>query len=679
MAPRGIAFGLGLLIALGAPAGAAAHASFERSAPANGAVLAQSPAVVRLVFDGDVEPLEGAAAIRNGGGSVLAGRSRHEAGSRRVLLVPLRRSLGSGDYTVRWRALSDDGHVLQGVLAFAVGIDRAPPVPVLAATDSRPSTRNVVSRWLLFAGLLAAAGTALFALAARRALRPGGDVAEVRASAIVSVGCAVFVVGATLVGNHSSWDTRFGAAINLGIAAGLVASTLAAIAVFARRARLPAWLLALALVPVPSFAGHAFEAGRPWPNVVADILHLLAASAWVGALLALLLVIPAAARAAGTQRGQVWSGAAIRASTLALGAGAILAATGVIRAGWELTSPSELVSTGYGRSLLVKTGLLLALIGIGWSNRAALTPLLAGEGGLVARLRRNVRAELALLAILVGAVAVLTELRPGRDGDAIAAPTALVSRPAPPPPEGALVLASQAGTLAVGLAVEPGRLTATVLRPDGTGAAGLEVTIAGRPAQPCGAGCYRADRAGEAGRVVVGIAGRSVLFDVPLRAPRADAVVRQASIAFRRLRSVVYRESLGSGRGRSLETLWQIRAPDRLRYDIAGRGSAVVIGGRRWDRSGSGPWRVSAASPLAVPAPLWTSAARVRNARLLSRADGSLRLSFVDPSLPAWFDVALDSRTLLPRTIRMTAPSHFMRQRYLSYNRPVAILPPGRN
>src|SRR5918911_1946506 len=53
----------------------------------------------------------------------------------------------------------------------------------------------------------------------------------------------------------------------------------------------------------------------------------------------------------------------------------------------------------------------------------------------------------------------------------------------PPPPRGAVVLAGEAGTRAVALAVEPDRLTATVLSPSGGGGPGLRPLVSG-PRRP---------------------------------------------------------------------------------------------------------------------------------------------------------------------------------------------------
>src|SRR5438105_333811 len=122
-----------VVAALALPAAAVAHANLVRLEPADGAVLSKSPAAVRVLFDDAVRPGPGSAAIRNGGGSVLARRPYVARGNPRELVVPLRQGLPHGDYSVRWSVVSDDGHNERGVTAFAIGAGAAPPTASLSA------------------------------------------------------------------------------------------------------------------------------------------------------------------------------------------------------------------------------------------------------------------------------------------------------------------------------------------------------------------------------------------------------------------------------------------------------------------------------------------------------------------------------------------------------------------
>jgi methionine-rich copper-binding protein CopC len=219
---------LALLLALAWPSSAWAHARLLRSDPADEAVLSKAPTSVRLLFDDSVRARSGMKAIRNGGGSVLAGKP-HVVGGR-TLVIPLRPGLRDGDYTVLWRVLSNDGHEVSGTIAFGVGAGRARPQPALSA-DNGPSAQDVVSRLLFFAGLLTAAGAAFFRFV----------VAPVPVRLMLLAFLLVFV-GVSGQLHHVSLSTRFGTAMVVGAALAGVGALLAALApVFPRLEPLPLW------------------------------------------------------------------------------------------------------------------------------------------------------------------------------------------------------------------------------------------------------------------------------------------------------------------------------------------------------------------------------------------------------------------------------------------------------
>jgi copper transport protein len=149
-------------------------------------------------------------------------------------------------------------------------------------------------------------------------------------------------------------------------------------------------------------AGHALDPGRSWLEVPVDILHVTAAAVWVGGLFALVVVVPREGMPP-----DIVGRAARRFSTYALAAVIAVALTGAVRALAELSSLSQLWTTGYGRAILAKTAIFAVLLGLGAVSRATVRE---GAG----RLRNVVRVELMLALALVVAVAILTSLRPGR-------------------------------------------------------------------------------------------------------------------------------------------------------------------------------------------------------------------------------------------------------------------------
>lgn len=426
-----------LLVLFGCSAGPAwAHARPERAVPADRSVVARPPSAVRVFFDEPVRPLPGTEAVRNDGGSILAGRAHLAPGNSRELVIPLRAGLLRGDYSVRWRIVSDDGRVIEGLLAFAVGAGSGLPEQALRLHAEHPGPLYLLARLFFYLGALVAFGAVAFrALAWRPALRACSLEHDERNAVaqrsrrsfelILGTALAIAVAGSSLVLalTPDAFMTRFGraGALGLGIAAAGVVSILLA-------RRWPRLLhagsaAALVLPAIPAFSGHALDPGRPQPlSVVADLAHLAAAGVWLGGLLQLAFAVPwSSARLDPAPRGRVYAAVTERFSTLALASVATLGASGIARVPFELSAAHQLWTTGYGRALLAKTAMFSALLALGWVNRQRLVPsLLAaaqrnpGGVGAFARLRRSMLAEIALLAVLVAVVSLLTALRPGR-------------------------------------------------------------------------------------------------------------------------------------------------------------------------------------------------------------------------------------------------------------------------
>jgi hypothetical protein len=168
------------------------------------------------------------------------------------------------------------------------------------------------------------------------------------------------------------------------------------------------------------------------------------------------------------------------------------------------------------------------------------------------------------------------------------------------------------------------------------------------------------------------------MFTIPRRTEPGSALVRKARQAYASLHSLVIHERLASSTRDRITTLWQIVAPDSLTYRTSAGSRAVVIGAERWDANGKGPLVRSAQSPLQLPGAQWGP--RWLNARALGWTRVGRRrarlVSFFDPQLPGWFEMALEPRTNRPLELEMTAAAHFMHHLYTDFNRPVRIVPP---
>ncbi|HWE81874.1 MAG TPA: hypothetical protein VG265_09505 [Gaiellaceae bacterium] len=264
----------------------------------------------------------------------------------------------------------------------------------------------------------------------------------------------------------------------------------------------------------------------------------------------------------------------------------------------------------------------------------------------------------------------------------------------PSPPEGAVVVAREAGARALGLAIVPGSKEAlvrvSVLSAAGPAASGLHVSIrlgAGSPvALPaCGAGCYQAEvPAGSVRRsATVVIGSKPYPFALPpsLHLPDATAIVERAASVWKKLTSLVWHERLAANPTDALHTVYRAVAPDELSYSITGGSASIIIGNARWDRSTpNGRWVRSAQIPaIHEPLPFWVTDA---DARVLAsaRLDGQSVwvVSFFDPETPAWFTARIAKSTHRTLELTMTAVAHFMHHVYGPFDAPFHLDPPLR-
>lgn len=123
MRAKALILAAGLLTAAAATAtatDAAFHFALSRSVPAADATV-PSPSEVRLWFTQVAQP--GSVAIRvidTGGDAVPTGEPMPNEDDGRVYHVDVTGKLPAGAYTVSWRGIGDDGHVVRGDFRFSV-------------------------------------------------------------------------------------------------------------------------------------------------------------------------------------------------------------------------------------------------------------------------------------------------------------------------------------------------------------------------------------------------------------------------------------------------------------------------------------------------------------------------------------------------------------------------------
>jgi copper transport protein len=138
-------------------------------------------------------------------------------------------------------------------------------------------------------------------------------------------------------------------------------------------------LLGVAALTLLADQGHASQAPLAPLSVTADATHLTAAAIWVGLpCLAVVLRRAPAALAGATLR---------RFSRIALVSVAAIAITGLARLAGDLSSPAQLLTTGYGRDVMLKISPLTPILVVAQRNRRAVAALADGGPPSAARLR----------------------------------------------------------------------------------------------------------------------------------------------------------------------------------------------------------------------------------------------------------------------------------------------------
>ncbi|MGW6919211.1 copper resistance CopC/CopD family protein [Kitasatospora sp. NPDC054939] len=583
---------LGAVVALllGGAGPASAHATLQSTDPAQNAVLPTAPTSVTLTFSEAVSlSADSVRVLDPSGKTVDTGNPAHADGKDNTARVGLNNGLAGGTYTVAWRAVSEDSHPIGGAFVFSVGAPSDTTVSATALQSAAAEADSVVAAlygtgrvvaYGAFALLVGAAGFVLLCWPAGAALRPvqrllmTGWVAMLVSTVAVlllrgpyergwGVGKALdlSLVRATL-------DERIGTALAARLlllaASGVFLSLLvgqlgqgtpaapddrrapdeppadgeeAELRELERRAAerperdarlglgVAGLVLAVALAATWAGADHAAVGIQVWLALPLAILHLVAMALWLGGLAAMLVGL----------RNGLGAQAVDRFSKVALGAVAVLAATGVYHS-WRGLGSWSALDTEYGRLLLVKTGCVLAMLGVAWMSRAwaarlraepqeeaapvevpepvavaavsddpvrqaqlarqqAAREIAGREKGLTparAGLRRSVLVEAAVAVAVLVVTTMLTNTPPGRVAEEVAAAgSGGAPAPAPAVPGGPAPKTAPGRTLELKLPYDTGgrtpnaKGTATVtVNPAQTGANEVHLRLDGADGQP---------------------------------------------------------------------------------------------------------------------------------------------------------------------------------------------------
>ena len=411
-----------LLVLIWSPP-AEAHAILIKSDPAKDAVLTSAPTQVSMWFTENLNSTFSTAEVVNAANQRVDSNNAHViASDTKEMIVSLRANLPPDVYVVVWRSQSaDDGHVLRGSLRFNVASangtvpqpsgSTVPGTGVLGGattTDTGsgqldgPTLLSLVMSTLVDLGVVFWVGAQLwysFILqlhdnvdqdqrhADQRALRRFERFFALPVLVVLLLANIGVLIGQGLVIANDQWSQALSLSTLQGLASGsqfgtywtmrmvvvLIALVIAVFALVKRqRSRVidgvMSWgnlILSLALLIAIALSGHASAVGSNvliW-SVLGDWLHLLAASLWIGGIFYVAVIyLPILRDCLPRERIRVLLATLARFSPLAIAGVIIMAVTGPLNAIVHMDAFSQLITTAYGRSLLLKVVFVIALL-----------------------------------------------------------------------------------------------------------------------------------------------------------------------------------------------------------------------------------------------------------------------------------------------------------------------------
>ena len=450
-----------ILAALATAAPSPLHTELKESEPAADTVLVASPTAVTLTYTTAVQLALSTVTVRDAGtdGAAVAGGELAHPGEDRhdVLVLPLTDPLPAGSYVVAWTTAGPDGHPLSGEFGFRVELPRTevevepPETPVegddSAATPARGDTQREGSgrrgdldlvptalRFLFYTGIVGLLGAVVFRLLVLAKCARAGesprviDAAAARAWRIATVGLAVLLptlpyrlwhqtaafFPGDVAGNLFAIATGTAWGVGWWLQFGVVLLTAWGLRMARpggpRASGWPVIAVGVLLLPVvPVLSGHGWADSPRAISAAATYLHVVAAGGWVGGLSCLFFAGLPALRKHGSAEAVTRPGLASMVgafSRVAQIAVVLLLVTGAVKVWIHIGSISDLWTTAWGRSLLVKDLVVAGVLALGFYNWRFVRPAL-DESPRFGLIRGPAMLELLLGAAVVGVTSYL--------------------------------------------------------------------------------------------------------------------------------------------------------------------------------------------------------------------------------------------------------------------------------
>ncbi|WP_111327912.1 copper resistance protein CopC [Bacillus sp. AG442] len=413
---------LAVLCTILLPKAAFAHAYIVQSTPAENQELKKAPEEIKIEFNEAIQNGFHSITVRNSSGErVDSGKTEIDPQNAKIMTVKLKPKLKDDIYSAEWRAVSADGHPVSGTIPFSIGnIQGGLPKDQQNQASGLPAADIVIERVLLYTGFSLFMGAALFQLVWHRPENGWPGDKKRRLKRITNV--ALLLTGAAIIiqlplqtktNAGVSWIGAFQPSLlketllnTTGGTLWLINIAIIALLVFSsNRKGLKSAILSLflfaGLLFVKSLDGHAASTSAGYMTIAMNFIHLNAASIWTGGLAMFVLFF--GKDWLKPDKSLIWE-TIRRFSPWALSSAGLLIFSGLFNSFFIVHTLDNLFGTAYGKALLVKSALVLLMIGLGAFHYFRFRKAPKQQDG------RSMKAEWAVGLLILLTTAVFTNI-----------------------------------------------------------------------------------------------------------------------------------------------------------------------------------------------------------------------------------------------------------------------------
>ncbi|QWG66705.1 copper resistance protein [Bacillus mycoides] len=408
------------------PKSASAHAYVVKSNPTENETLKKAPSIVKIEFDEDIQVSSfNTLFVRDTSGKRVDLKDAHiDKKNKKILEAGLKENLKNGLYSIQWKAISADGHPIQGFIPFRIGLAEAGTDDIkVEEMGYVPQIDMIMERGVLYTSFSLFLGVLFFNLIMYK-----GNATPVQSRSKRIIWIALFGIFISLLFNlplqakinaDVSWLEAFDPILlketlqlsvfrYVWITQMVLISMLMIVTYFAvkseRLSSFKVWsipiVLFIGLLVMKAFNSHAYGLKFKEIAVVMDFLHLFAASLWIGGLSSIVLLL----RKEDDKWTMYWD-AIKRFSPWATGTVIVILLTGLFNSTFFIPTIHSLFDTKYGLALLAKI-LLFVCMGI-----LGIIHYVKGRMRAQRRLGATVKVEFIIGIIVFVIVAFMTNVQ----------------------------------------------------------------------------------------------------------------------------------------------------------------------------------------------------------------------------------------------------------------------------